>query len=42
LMAKKLGYDFAIIQAGEMGFPVYKKMGFVEYSKVKRYHWNPD
>ena len=42
LMAKKLGYDFAIIQAGEMGFPVYKKMGFVEYSKVKRYCWNPD
>jgi hypothetical protein len=41
-MAKKLGYDFAVIQASKMGFPVYKKMGFVEYSKVKKYYGKPE
>jgi len=42
LSAKKLGYDFAVLQASGMGYPVYKKMGFVKYSEVKRYSWMPE
>jgi hypothetical protein len=42
LSAKKLGYDFAVLQASGMGNPVYKKMGFVKYSIVKRYSWKPE
>ena len=41
LSAKKLGYDFAVLQASTMGYPVYRKMGFVEYSKLKTYAWKP-
>lgn len=41
LLAKDLGYDFAVIQSSKMGLPVYKKIGFVEYSKVKTYAWKP-
>jgi predicted GNAT family acetyltransferase len=42
LLAKELDYDYAVIQSSSMGLPVYKNMGFVEYSKIKTYFWKPD
>ena len=37
--AKKLGYKAAILQASNMGRPVYLKLGFKEYSKMGSYSW---
>ncbi len=41
VLAKKLGYGFAVIQASKMGLPIYEKMGFKEYSKIKTYNSPP-
>jgi GNAT superfamily N-acetyltransferase len=38
VLAKKLGYGFAVIQASKMGRPVYEKMGFKEYCRIKTYN----
>lgn len=42
LTAKSLGYDLGIIQASEMGLPMYRKMGFTEYSRIKTCFWTPE
>jgi len=42
LSAKRLGYDFAVIQSSKLGLPIYEKMGFVEYSKIEKFVWNPE
>ena len=41
LLAKDMGYDFAVLQASESGFPIYKRMGFKEYCRIKTYSWLP-
>jgi GNAT superfamily N-acetyltransferase len=41
LLAKKLRYDFAVIQASKMGLPVYERMGFKEYCKIRKYNSPP-
>jgi hypothetical protein len=41
LLAKELGYDYVVLQASESGLPVYERMGFKEYCKVKEYFMNP-
>jgi GNAT superfamily N-acetyltransferase len=40
--AQKLGYEIAILHSSEMGFNVYKKMGFKEYCTIEMYIWQPD
>jgi ribosomal protein S18 acetylase RimI-like enzyme len=41
LLAKDMGYDFAVLQSSEKGLPVYEKMGFKEYCRIKTYSWSP-
>jgi len=40
--AQKLGYEIAILHSSEMGFNVYKKMGFKEYCTIEMYIWHPN
>jgi hypothetical protein len=35
--ARQMGYRAGILQASEMGFPVYRKIGFQEYCKINVY-----
>jgi hypothetical protein len=37
--AKKMGYRVGILQASEMGKPMYLKLGFKEYGKIESYSW---
>jgi GNAT superfamily N-acetyltransferase len=41
LLAKDMGYDFAVLQSSEKGLPVYEKMGFKECCRIKTYSWSP-
>jgi predicted acetyltransferase len=36
------GYALGVLDATEMGYPVYKKMGFKEYFKSPVYIWMPN
>lgn len=38
--AKNHKYNFCTLQASELGYPVYKKIGFKEYYVNKIYKWN--
>jgi len=40
--AKELGYETAILHSSEMGYNVYKKMGFKEYCTIEMYMWQPE
>ena len=41
LDARDKGYRVGILQSSEMGYSVYKKIGFREYCKQTVYTWNP-
>lgn len=41
LEAKKKGFDFVVLQSSKMGLPVYEKIGFKEYCRIKAYSWSP-
>ena len=38
--AKNEGYNICVLQASEMGYPLYKKIGFKEYYTTNIYRWN--
>ena len=40
-LAKERGFSYAILQSSKLGFPVYEKLGFREYCKIRAYIWSP-
>lgn len=41
LDAREMGYRVGTLQASEMGFPVYHRLGFQEVCKLSTYLWQP-
>ncbi len=39
--ARDLGYSAGVLGSSEMGYPVYRRLGFVEYCRIGLYEWNP-
>ncbi|WIG58663.1 MAG: hypothetical protein OJF49_001409 [Ktedonobacterales bacterium] len=42
LDARDRGYYAGVLQASEMGYPVYARMGFTEQFRYRVYRWQPD
>lgn len=40
--AQRLGYRYVCLQASEMGYPIYKRIGFKEQFRERKYRWSPD
>jgi GNAT superfamily N-acetyltransferase len=39
--ARDLGYTVGVLGSSEMGYPVYRRLGFVEYCRIGLYEWRP-
>ena len=39
--ARDLGYTVGVLGSSEMGFPVYRRLGFEEYCRIGLYEWRP-
>jgi GNAT superfamily N-acetyltransferase len=39
--AKDLGYSVGVLGSSEMGYPVYRRLGFEEYCRIGLYEWRP-
>ena len=42
LEARRLGYRIGSLMASELGYPVYRKLGFQEYCRFPQYVWKPE
>lgn len=42
LDARAIGYRVAILQASEKGYPVYRRLGFQNYGRMRVYLWEND
>jgi GNAT superfamily N-acetyltransferase len=38
--ARDLGYSVGVLGSSEMGFPVYRRLGFEEYCRIGLYEWH--
>ena len=41
LEARDLGHTIGVLTSSEMGYPVYRGLGFVEYCRIGLYEWRP-
>jgi len=41
LEARGMGYRVGVLGSSDMGFPVYRGLGFREYCKIRIYEWHP-
>ncbi len=41
IRAKEAGYDVAVLEASELGFPIYKRLGFKELCEFRMFTWSP-
>jgi ribosomal protein S18 acetylase RimI-like enzyme len=41
LDARRMEYSIGVLQSSEMGFDVYRRMGFEQFCTVKHYLWGP-
>lgn len=41
-VARAMGYRYGVLGATEMGYPVYRRLGFREYCKLTMYIWRTD
>ena len=39
--ARDLGYTTGVLGSSEMGYPVYRRLGFEEYCRIGLYEWHP-
>jgi len=39
--ARKMGYGVGVLGSSEMGYPVYRGLGFEEYCRIGLYEWHP-
>jgi hypothetical protein len=42
LDARDRGYCVGVLQASEMGYPVYARMGFSEQFRYRNFRWRPE
>jgi GNAT superfamily N-acetyltransferase len=41
LAAREMGYGMGVLGSSEMGYPVYRRLGFQEYCRIGLYEWRP-
>jgi GNAT superfamily N-acetyltransferase len=39
--AKDLGFSLGVLGSSEMGYPVYQRLGFQEYCRIRLFEWRP-
>ena len=39
--ARDLGFTIGVLGSSEMGYPVYRRLGFIEYCSIGLYKWRP-
>jgi GNAT superfamily N-acetyltransferase len=40
--ARAIGYRVGVLGASPMGHPLYRRLGFADYCRIKVYEWHPD
>jgi predicted acetyltransferase len=40
--AQRQGYDLIILQASRLGYPIYRRLGFMDYGRLNTYQFSSD